>query len=193
MWVIKSNLFFPLCFLVSLAHRARPGPEASQLVLHFGVHTAKWLPTPQPADRALLGTLNSRWRQPAVCGNCTGHCRLEQKQSSCSRPQELHPFPCWWDPYKAAPPTSWRESTCYRAAACAYPLFQERVKLPVASELNSSSYWWEWHQAGGPLLGTDSKRSVTNLQTHLWHKFHDNDLLTHLRFLRLLLIHNLAN
>lgn len=125
--------------------------------------------------------------------HCTWYCNLETKQHSCAARESsaLSPLPY---PYKTAPPTACQESMRSTAGACASPFSDQQIKLPYASELNSISFYWcEGHQAGGPLLGTDSKGSVTNVQTHLWHKFQDNKLSTHLRFLRLLFIHNLTN
>lgn len=43
------------------------------------------------------------------------------------------------------------DSICSRAWACTSPTSDQRIMLSFASELNSV-YWWEWHQARGPLL-----------------------------------------
>lgn len=99
-------------------------------------------------------------------GPCAETLRLAMQSGALSNtavpaPREFHPNPTDGIPVKQSclPPV--QETVESIAGAHTSPLFDRRIKLFFASELNSVLFYWlEWVQAKGLLRGTYSGRSV---------------------------------
>lgn len=154
--------------LVSLAYRVQCA-EA--------LHLTYWIRTPnanllyliphlaRPVQQQCTQHQNSTWERHAchVQRCCTQHfCLKCYKENSCAWPFKGSDPPSADENPIKQPHQCLSGSTRSRAWACNSPFLDLRIKLPFPFEPNSISYWSEWHLAGGPLLGPDSKGSVTN-------------------------------